>query len=183
MTKTVSIAQNIGNVYIGDSPEYKVNSAINELLNALASTPFQFGSSPRKAPSATIAKIEHNHIQSRRHIIRQYLEQSAAIEAAYRGIDSVIPFGKQTVLLNLRNLYFAALDNIGVDYLGGEIELEKLRENAVLVLDFIILKLKNLAIESKNQNCVKEQIEQGINVVVAHAFIECIIFENPENDT
>ena len=32
MNKTVVIQNNAGNVNIGDSPEYRVNSVINELL-------------------------------------------------------------------------------------------------------------------------------------------------------
>jgi hypothetical protein len=58
-----------------------------------------------------------------------------------------------------------------------------IRENSEYILDFVIQKLRNSAYESKNILQIKEQIDQGINVVVAHAFIECIIFENPENVT
>jgi hypothetical protein len=183
MTKTVSIGQVAGNVYVGLSPEFQVNSAINILLNGLASTPFLFNRSQRMAPAATITKIQHNKIQSKKHIIKQYLEQSAAIEAAYHGIDSVIPFGKQTVLRNLNDLYCAALDSVGIDYLSGEVDMTALRENAEFILEFIIQKLRNVAFESKNIMCLKEQIDQGINVIVAHAFIECVIFENPGDDS
>jgi hypothetical protein len=183
MTKTVNIENNAGNVYIGESPEYKVNSAINELLNGLASTPFKFQRSDRKAPAKTIVKIQHNRIQSKNHIIKQYMDHSAAIEAAYEGIDSVILFGKQIVLQNLHDLYYAGLDSVGIDYLVGEIDMDALRENAEYILDFVIQKLRNSAFESKNSLSFKEQIEQGINVIVAHAFIECVIFENPGNDS
>lgn len=183
MTKTVNIGNNAGNVYIGESPEFKVNSAINVLLNGLASTPFKFQRSVRTAPATTIIKIQHNRIQSRKHIIKQYMDHSAAIEAAYEGIDSVILFGKQIVLQNLNDLYFAALDSVGIDYFSGEIDIDAVRENAEFILDFVIQKLRNTAVESKNTLNIKEQIEKGINVIVAHAFIECVIFENPGNDT
>lgn len=180
MTKNITIENNAGNVYIGESPEFKVNSAINVLLNDLASTPFKFQRVQRTAPPKTIVKIQHNGIQSRKYIIKQYMDHSAAIEAAYEGIDSVILFGKQIVLQNLNDLYFSALDSVDIDYLFGEIDIDAIRENAIFILDFIIQKLKNTAFESKNAIEIKEQIEKGVNVIVAHAFIECIIFENPE---
>lgn len=183
MTKTVSIEHVVGNVHIGDSPEYQVNPAINELLMKLASRPFIFQRLTRKPPPTTVAKIQHNKIQAKQSIIKQYMDHSAAIEAAYRGIDSVIPFGEQIVLQNLNDLYCAALDNVGIDYFASPVDMGAVRDNAEYILDFVIQKLRNSAYESKNMLQLKEQIEQGINVVVAHAFIECIIFENPENVT
>lgn len=183
MTKTVNIEKNAGNVYIGDFPEHWINSAINELLGKLASTPFQFQRTQRRAPTATIVKIQHNQIQTKKYIIKQYLDYSAAIETAYKGIDSIVPFGKQIVLQNLNDLYCAALDSVGIDYLEGDIDMDALRQNAEFILDFVIQNLRNSAFESKNALSIKEQIEKGINVIVAHAFIECVIFETPENDT
>lgn len=181
MTKTVNIEHVVGNVHVGESPEYKVNSAINELLMKLASSPFIFQRLTRRAPATTVAKIQYNQIQAKQYIIKQYMDHSAAIEAAYRGIDSVIPFGEQIVLRSLNDLYFSALDNVGIDYLSADVDIAAVRENAEYILDFVILKLRNSAYESRNILQLKEQIDQGINVVVAHAFIECIIFENPEN--
>lgn len=183
MTKTVTVGTVVGNVHIGESPEYKVNSAINELLMKLASQPFMFQRLARKPPAKTVAKIQYNKIQAKQHIIKQYMDHSAAIEAAYRGIDSVIPFGEQIVLQNLNDLYCAALDNVGIDYFSPVVDMTAIRENSEYILDFVIQKLRNSAYESKNILQIKEQIDQGINVVVAHAFIECIIFENPENVT
>lgn len=183
MSKTVNIENNAGNVYIGPSPECRVDSVVNELLKQLASQPFHFQCGQRKAPSATILKIEHNHIQTKKYIIRQYLNHSSGIEAAYNGIDSVIPFGKQIVLQSLNDLYYAALDHVGIEHLTGDIDIGTVRKNSEFILDFIIQKLRNFAFESKNSLNLKEQIETGINVIVAHAFIECVIFETPEHDS
>lgn len=181
--KTVNIEHVVGNVHVGESPEYQVNSAINELLMKLASRPFIFQRLTRKPPAKTLAKIQYNKIQSKQYIIKQYLDHSAAIEADYKGIDSIIPFGEQIVLQNLNDLYCAALDNVGIDYLAADVDMNAVRNNAEYILDFLIQKLRNSAYESKNTPQLKEQIDQGINVIVAHAFIECIIFENPENVT
>jgi|SRR5450830_270410 len=181
--KTVNIENVAGNVHIGDSPEYQVNSAINELLLGLAQQPFVFQQIRRRPPASALAKIQFNQLQGRQYIIKQYMDYSAAIEVAYKGIDSVIPFGEQIVLRNLNDLYFAALDACEIEYMCGEVDVILVRENSTFIVDFIIAKLRNYAFESKNSLGVKEMIDQGINVIVAHAFIECIIFENPENVT
>jgi hypothetical protein len=179
MMKQVVVERNSGNIYVGDAPEYRVDSVVNELLKQLASKPFQFQRISRKAPASTIAKIQHNHITTQKYIIKQYLDHSASIEAAYAGIDAIIPFGKQIILTSLNDLYFEALDAVGIDYLDGEIEIDAVRENSDFILGFVIRRLKNSAFESKNILSHKEPIESGINVVVAHAFIECVIFETP----
>lgn len=183
MSRTVNIEKNAGNVYIGPPPECRVDSVVNELLKKLADEPFYFQCGQRKAPSSTILKIEHNHIQSKKYIIRQYLNHSSGVENAYNGIDSEIPFGKKIILQNLNDLYYAALDSVGVEHLGDDIDVGAVRENSEFILDFIIQKLRNLAFESKNSLTLREQIETGINVIVAHAFIECVIFETPGNDS
>lgn len=180
MSKIINIGKNAGNLYIGEAPEYKVGSAINELLNILAERPFQFSRIRRIAPASTLEKINHNKIQSKRFIIKQYLDHSAAIEAAYLGINSIIPFGRDIILQNLHDLYLSCLDDLGIDYLCGEVDIEGVRGGADYILESIIQKLKNTVFETKNSPSLREQIEQGVNVVVAHAFIECVIFEVPK---
>lgn len=176
--KVINIERNAGNLIVGDSPEYKVNAAINELITKLATQPFTFKNTRRRPSSETIEKIKHNNIRTKKHIIKQYLDFSSKIENAYTTIDSAIPFGKQTVIQNLNDLYFAALDEVDIDYFEDNINIGKVREESEYILDFIIQKLRNLAYESKNTPALKEQIELGVNVIVAHAFIECVVMEN-----
>jgi len=183
MNKTVNIGQVSGNVYLSESPEQGVDAAINELLTNLASQPFVFSASSRRPSAQTIQKIQHNNIQSKNHIIKQYLNHSSKVEEAFNGIDSIITFGKHIILQNLNDLYHAALDATGIDYFSGPIDMDLIRHNSDFILDFIIKNLRNTAFESKNTPILKEHIDLGINVVVAHAFIECIILENPDNDT
>jgi hypothetical protein len=178
--KVINIERNAGNLIVGDSPEYQVNTAINELITKLASMPFTFENTRRKPSSETIEKLKHNNIGAKKHIIKQYLDFSSKIESAYKAIDSSIPFGKQIVIQNLNDLYFAALDEVGIDYFEGTIDMSKVRENSEYILDFVIQKLRNLAYESKNTPTLKEEVNLGVNVIVAHAFIECIVMENPE---
>lgn len=181
--KLVAINRVAGNLVVGDTPEYKISSAINELLNCLSRTPSEFKLIKRKPSSETIVKINHNNLKSKNHIIKQYLDHSAKIEDAYKEINSIIAFGKDTILRNLNDLYYSALDEIGIDYLVSEIDIQAVRENSDFIIEYIIKKLKNTAFESGNTPAYKEHIELGVNVVVAHAFIECIIMENPQVDS
>lgn len=181
-SKTISIERNAGNIIIGDSPEYEISSAINELLKSLANKPFSYKRTKRRPSSETVVKINHNNLKSKSHIIKQYLDHSSKVEEAYGEIDSLIAFGKDTILQNLNDLYYLSLDSIEIDYLTCEVDIIKIRENSEYILDFIIQNLKNTAFESKNTPSYKEHVELGVNVVVAHAFIECIIMENPTND-
>lgn len=181
--KTVNVERNAGNIIIGDSPEYEISSAINELLKSLASKPFSFKKKRRRPSSETVVKIEHNNLKSKSHIIKQYLDHSSKVEEAYSEIDSLITFGKDTILQNLNDLYYLALDAVDIEYLTCDVDIEKVRGSSEFILDFIIQKLKNSVFESKNTPAYKEHVELGVNVVVAHAFIECIIMENPTYDS
>ena len=180
VTKTVSIGNLAGNVNIGDAPEYQINSAINQLLICLASKTSEFVRLDRRPSAETIKKIDHNNLRSKSHIIKQYLEHSSKIEEAYGDVDLLIPFGKDTILRNLNGFYCAALDEVGIEYVFEGIDIEKVRSSSVFIIDFIINKLRNFVYESLNKPAFKENIDLGVNVVVAHAFIECVVMENPD---
>ncbi|PSJ18153.1 ABC-three component system protein [Nitrosomonas supralitoralis] len=177
--KLIHIRNVSGNVNIGDSPEYQVSSAINELLKVLANKPFKFEIMMRRPSAETIIKINHNNLRSKKHVIKQYLDYSSKIEEAYLEIDSLVAFGKNTILRNIYDLYYSALDEVGIDYMSSIVDINLIRRNSDFIFDFIVQKLKNTVFESKNTPVIKEHIELGVNVVVAHAFIECIILENP----
>lgn len=181
--KTVIVGNVAGNINLGDSPEYQVGSAINELLISLTSSDIILPIKSRRPSSETIIKIQHNNLESKSFIIKQYLDHSSKVEEAYQDIESKIPFGKNTILNNLNGMYYAALDTVGIKYLANTINIKEVRENADFILDFIITNLKKNVFESNNTPNLKEHIELGVNVIVAHAFIECIIMENPNNDT
>jgi len=182
--KSVNITTLVGNAYIGDSPEYKVGSAINELLINLAKRGRQFDRKKRRPSSETVRKIQHNDIKSNIHVIGQYADYSAKIEEAYIEIDSMIVSGKDVILGNLNDLYYAALDALNIDYiLSDEIDMDAVRAGSDYIIDYVSTKLKNMVYETSNVPGFREQIEHGVNVVIAHAFIECVVLENPADDT
>lgn len=179
--KTININSLSGNVNIGDVPEYQINSAINELLILLATKGSVFVRLDQQPTAEVVKKIRHNNLGSRSGIVRQYLEYSSKIEDAYNDVNALIPFGKDTILRSLNGFYFAALDEVGIDWLFGKIDIGKVRENSIFIIDFVISRLRNFVYESMNKPALKENVEVGINVVVAHAFIECVVMENPNS--
>lgn len=183
INKTVTVGKVAGNVILGDSPEYRVSSVINELLGILANKPFEFRRIDRLPSSEAIAKIDHNNLRSKSYIIKQYLDHSVSIEEAYKDIDGLVAFGKSTILQNLNDLYYCALDAVDIEYLICKIDIEKVRENSEFIIEFIIQRLKSTVFESSNTPLYRECIELGVNVVVAHAFVECVIMENPSHDS
>lgn len=181
VNKVVRIERVAGNVTIGDSPEYRVGSAINALLSCLAVGGVEFVRFNGRATPETVKKIKHNNLREKRHIVSDYLEFSSKIEDAYLDADRMVPFGKNIILRNLRSLYCQALDFLGIEYLLEDPNIDQIRENADFIVDFVIVRLRNLVFETQGTPECRESIDLGVNVVVAHAFIECIILENPEN--
>ncbi|WP_236191278.1 hypothetical protein [Pseudomonas pharyngis] len=180
VTKTVAITHLAGNVNIGDAPEYQINSAINELLICLASKASPYVRLDRKPTAETVRKIQHNNLRAKSNIIKQYLEHSSKIEEAYVDVDVLIPFGKDMILQNLNGFYCSALDELNIEYVCESVDMDKIRVNSIFIIDFVISKLRNFVYESMNKPAYKESVELGINVVVAHAFIECVVMENPD---
>ncbi|MEQ6924273.1 hypothetical protein AAUI01_01435 [Pseudomonas mosselii] len=178
-SKTVNIGVVTGRVYVGGG-EYKVGSVINELLSILGSKRLPFQRQNRKATAEVVKKINHNRLNEKRHIVSQYLEYSSRIEEAYLEIDSMVAFGKDTILSNLNGLYVEGLNRFGIDCLCQDVDIERVRENADALIVFIIERLRDLVMDSARPPEFMEFVEIGVNVVVAHAFIECIVMENPE---
>ncbi|CAI8971691.1 PhoU domain-containing protein [Pseudomonas chlororaphis] len=178
--KVINVQYVAGSLKVGDVPEYQVSSVINELLGCLASKTSSFVRRDWTASAETKNKIKYNNLHGRSRIIQQYLEHSSKIEEAYKDIDSLVPFGKDMILRNLNGFYFAALDLLSIEYVCEDVDVERIRENSIFIIDFIINRLRDFVFESSNRPTVKENVELGINVVVAHAFIECVIMENPE---
>ncbi len=145
----VTISKQIGNTYFSTNPELLIGSAINELLNTLTKKPRTFQAKRRRPSADTIIKIEYNNLKARQNIVQTYQNYSLQIEESFIDIDQQIINGKTIILENLQNLYFEVLDELEIDYICSDvIDINKIRENSDDIIDYIILKLKNLSVES-----------------------------------
>lgn len=183
--KNVGVAKNDGTINIhlhGDHNEDRnIDSVINEILNVLVSSPVTDYTNTIRPTSETIEKINYNNLIKTKNIIQTYLSYSEKVEAAFAHIDKAVPFGKSTIITKLRRMYYEALDTFGIEYFGEEQDnyISSLRENADAIIESIRKKVIGLSMATQNKPQYIEQIEIGVDVIIAHAFIECTIMEKP----
>ncbi|MGX7653741.1 ABC-three component system protein [Shewanella putrefaciens] len=182
MCETRFDIQNIeGDFYNVDSPEYNVDSIINVIIGDIASAKVKIDRTDRSFPANVAKKIDHNMLKSKRRIVLQYKSYSSHIESAYTLAEQNIVNGKQTALELLNEMYCKSLEKYGID--SFEPDIAKVREHADDIISDVIKQLRKFVYNSANVTQYKEQVEIGLNVVVAHGFVECFVLENPNNAT
>jgi len=170
--------QNVeGDLITVESPEINVDSIINLIINEIISISVKIDLRDRTFPSTILKKIKHNYLGRNRRIIQQYKSSSSHIEKAYATVDQNIINGKQSALQMLNEMYFNALEKYQID--PYDVDMAKIREHADDIVDNVIKQLRKFVYKSANVPPYKEQVQLGINIVVAHAFVECLILENP----
>ncbi|UNH41544.1 hypothetical protein MNY66_10845 [Moellerella wisconsensis] len=170
-----------GDFYNMAAPENNVDSIINIIIGDIASTKVKIDRSDRSFPANVTTKINHNLLNSRRRIILQYKSYSSHIERAYILAEQNIINGKQSAMELLNEMYCNSLEKHGID--SFEPDITKVRQHADEIISDVIKQLRKFVYSSANVTQYKEQVEIGINVVVAHAFVECCVLENPNHDT
>ncbi len=182
MCETRFDIQNIeGDFYNVESPEKNVNSIINVIIGDISSAKVNIDRSDRSFPANVSTKIEHNMLNSNRRIVLQYKSYSAHIEKAYNLAEQNIINGKQSAMELLNQMYCNSLEKFEIDYFNADIA--KVRKHADEIINDVIKQLRKFVYSSANVINYKEQVEIGLNVVVAHAFVECCVLENPNNAT
>lgn len=156
---------------------HDVDSIINKIISEISTANVKFNFLDRTFPSSVAKKIAHNNLKNKRYILLQYKEYSSFIERAYVNIDGLIVNGKQKTLMILNEMYFKSLSKLDID--PYEPNINSVRENADIILDDVICCLREFVYNSSNVPNLKENIEIGLNVIVAHSFVECVVMENP----
>ncbi|EHR8951977.1 ABC-three component system protein [Escherichia coli] len=170
-----------GDFYNVEAPENNVDSIINVIISDIASANVKIDRSDRSFPANVATKIAHNMLNSKRRIVLQYKSYSSHIERAYTLAEQNIINGKQSAMVLLNEMYCNSLEKFGID--SFEPDIEKVRQHADEIISDIIKQLRKFVYNSANVTQYKEHVEIGLNVVVAHAFVECCVLENPNNAT
>ncbi|MCP4985659.1 MAG: hypothetical protein GY928_06185 [Colwellia sp.] len=160
-----------------ESPEQKVDSIINMIIGDIVSISVEVDLLDRTFPSKISKKIQHNQLKRKRNIVQQYKSYSSHIENAYKIADTNIINGKQSAMILLNGMYIKSLGKYDID--PFEIDMSMVHKNADNIVENVINELKKFVYKSANVPPYKELVEVGINVVVAHAFVECLVLENP----
>ncbi len=170
-----------GDFYNIEAPENNVDSIINVIIGDISSAKVNIDRSDRTFPANVSIKIEHNMLKSKRRIVLQYKYYSSHIERAYSLAEQNIINGKQSALELLNGMYCNSLEKYDID--SFEPDIAKVRQHADDIISDVIKQLRKFVYSSANAIKYKEQVEIGLNVVVAHAFVECCVLENPNNVT
>lgn len=166
-----------GDFYNIESPEINVDSIINVIISDIALADVKIDLTDRFFPAGVAKKINHNLLKSKRRIVLQYKSYSSHIEKAYSLAEQNILNGKQTAMCLLNGMYCNSLEKYDID--SFEPDIIQVRQHADDIINDVIKQLRTFVYKSANVTQFKEQVEIGINVVVAHAFVECFILENP----
>lgn len=173
----VSIETVKGDFHTTESPEQKVDSIINMIIGDIISASVQVDLRDRTFPAMVSNKIQHNQLKSKRNIIQQYKSYSSHIEKAYEIADKNIINGKQSAMILLNDIYLKSLEKYDIDTF--DVNMNLVRLHADEIVGNVLKELKKFVYKSSNVPPYKELVEVGINVVVAHAFVECLVLENP----
>ena len=182
MCETIFDIKNIeGSFYNVASPESNVDSIINVIIADISSVKVRIDRGDRSFPASVATKIDHNMLKTKRRIVLQYKFYSSHIERAYTLAEQNIINGKQTAMELLSDMYCKSLEKYEID--SFEPDIVQVRQHADDIISDIIKQLRSFVYNSANATKYKEQVEIGLNVVVAHAFVECCVLENPNNAT
>ncbi|MCH4996025.1 hypothetical protein I1A41_07360 [Pectobacterium carotovorum] len=170
-----------GDFYNVGAPENNVDSIINVIIGDIASAKVKIDRSDRSFPASVAIKIEHNMLNTKRRIVLRYKSYSSHIERAYFLAEQNIINGKQSAMELLNEMYCNSLEKYEID--SFEPDIAQVRQHADEIISDVIKQLRKFVYNSANVTQYKEQVEIGLSVVVAHAFVECCVLENPNNAT
>jgi hypothetical protein len=135
------------------------------------------GTKPRVAPDIK-KKILYNNVNHEVWLIYRYTEYGQAIELSYSQLNKEVNNGKNKALRYIQDLYIQELAYHKINIENPEIE--KLQPIADLILQNISSKLKEFVKEDSSLADIHlEDLESGIKIIVGHAFVECLILEEP----
>ena len=119
-------------------------------------------------------KIGHNNITKYKYLIDGYGLYGKKLKGIYETLEEEKPEKKGKLLRMISDFYKAEkgiltqTDNIDV-----------IRKNADLIIENIIKKLDAEILKSSNLDAENEDVHSAIHIIVADAFIQCKVLEDP----
>lgn len=154
-------------------------SVIADVVNALSafSPPNSDSLETAVLPAGVRAKLEYNNVKRCQYIIEGYKNSISDLANIYETLEQERPGRKQKLLHIIRICYETQL---GVFVQKNTFTIDLVREHSDTILENIINDLRKRVIESSNLEADNEDVDIAIRIIVADAFIECRILENPE---
>jgi hypothetical protein len=154
----------------------KNKSAIAEVVNAISKIDLEDENNLGKIKEIPEieAKIRHNNITKYLYLINDYGLYGKILEGIYETLEQEKP-GKKGKLLRVISDFYKAEKGI----LTQTNDLDIIRDNADLIIENIITKLDDKILKSSNLDAENEDVHSAIQIIVADAFIQCKILEDP----
>ena len=154
----------------------KNKSTIAEVVNAISKIDLEdennFGKI-KEVPEIE-AKIRHNNITKYLYLINDYGLYGKILEGIYETLEQEKP-GKKGKLLRVISDFYKAEKGV----LTQTNDIDLIRHNADLIIENIITKLDDEILKSSNLDAENEEVHSAIQIIVADAFIQCKILEDP----
>jgi len=137
----------------------------------------------RKLPPEIEEKISFNNVITyKQHIETNYSENGFYLDAAYDALDSDTPGRRKLFLRYINQLYITVLgEYIKKNHPQDKLSIIRTHADSILV-EVINRLLIRISSNTKTiEHISSENIENIVIAVVCHAFVDCKVLENPNN--
>ncbi len=163
--------------------QIKNKSVIAKVVNAIANSNFEIelqSTNSVALPARVQEKIAHNNVKKCQYIIESIKTNNIDLTNVYDVLEQEKPRQIDKILCQIQFLYKAELGSISQD---ENLSHELIQKHADKIIENIQAKLRSLVLESENLDADNEDVDLSVQLIVADAFIKCLILENPESTT
>lgn len=152
----------------------KNRSIIAEVVNVLSKMSVKNVSTSKAItlPAKVQEKIEYNNLSQSKSIIEKYKDNTIDLSKTYETIEQIKPGSKRKVQAVINDYYQSELTSFNT---SSNINSDEILEN-------ITSKLSDSILNSSNLSAYNEDVHLAAKVIIADAFIECLILKNPMDE-
>jgi hypothetical protein len=158
-----------------------VNHVVLTLFNTINED--DNASEKRNLPPEIEEKINFNNVVVYRPLIENnYSENGFYLDTAYEALDSDTPGRRKTFLRYLNFLYLTVLgEHLKKQAPLGKLEIIRANADNIIVEVINSLLLRIASNRRAIEHISSESIEYNVIAIVCHAFVDCKVLENPNN--
>lgn len=167
-------------MWVFNDTQPRNRSIIAEVVNILSKIPASSNQmkKSRSLPAEIRKKMDHNNLIKCRCIIESYKNNIIDLNKVYNTLEEERTGQTDKLLQVINDIYEEEI----VDFIEDDsINIDLLREKSDEVFENILNKLKKEVLESANLDAYNEDVHIAVRLIVADAFIRCIVLENPED--
>lgn len=181
MSGSVYFDNNQAPVRINQLAAPKRPSVIGKLIELLAVN-FDEDIDLSRSPVDVKEKIQFNDLKTHQWLFDSYAENSVLVEKSISELDLNIHNGSKKLKKQIRRFYRKALSDLEILTPDG-LDLAILRQRSSEVIDDVFAMTKAIVEGSSDllAGFYQEDINLGVELIVTHSIVECIVLENPND--